>query len=167
MYVFIGIETPSAGSAEGIRRSSRICASDNLEQIRVIQESGLWVLGGFIVGFDSDDETIFERQREFIERTAIAWAMAGVLQAPPTTALYDRMKKEGRLIERQPGHFEFQRAEFPHHAAAAGAAGRVEQVADCSVRAGGVFQARVPLSGGVAPERGSGLPASRCPTTCA
>jgi len=57
------------------------------------------VLGGFIVGFDSDDENIFSRQREFIEKTAIAWAMAGVLQAPPTTALYDRMKKEGRLIE--------------------------------------------------------------------
>src|SRR6202035_623215 len=72
---------------------------NNLEQIRVIQEAGLWVLGGFIVGFDSDDESIFERQREFIEKTAITWAMAGVLQAPPTTALYDRMKKEGRLIE--------------------------------------------------------------------
>jgi len=53
----------------------------------------------FIVGFDSDDETIFDRQLEFIDRTAIAWAMAGVLQAPPTTALYDRMKTEGRPIE--------------------------------------------------------------------
>jgi hypothetical protein len=59
----------------------------------------LWVLAGFIVGFDSDDETIFERQREFIEKASITWAMAGVLQAPPTTALFDRMKKEGRLIE--------------------------------------------------------------------
>ena len=57
------------------------------------------MLAGFIVGFDSDDETIFDRQLEFINRTAIAWAMAGVLQAPPTTALYDRMKREGRLYE--------------------------------------------------------------------
>jgi radical SAM superfamily enzyme YgiQ (UPF0313 family) len=98
MYVFIGIETPSAGALKESKKFQNL-RKDNLQQVRVIQESGLWVLAGFIVGFDSDDETIFERQREFIERTSIAWAMAGVLQAPPTTALYDRMKKEGRLIE--------------------------------------------------------------------
>jgi hypothetical protein len=67
--------------------------------VRIIQEKGLWVLAGFIVGFDSDDETIFARQLEFIELTAIPWAMAGILMAPPTTALFDRMKREGRLIE--------------------------------------------------------------------
>jgi Domain of unknown function (DUF4070) len=67
--------------------------------VRVIRENGLWVLAGFIVGFDSDDEGIFARQLEFINQTGIAWAMAGVLQAPPTTALFDRMKREGRLIE--------------------------------------------------------------------
>src|ERR1700691_4378784 len=98
MYVFIGIETPSA---EGLKESKKFqnLRKDNLQQVRVIQESGLWVLAGFIVGFDSDDATIFERQRQFIELTNITWAMAGVLQAPPTTALYDRMKREGRLHE--------------------------------------------------------------------
>jgi radical SAM superfamily enzyme YgiQ (UPF0313 family) len=97
MYVFLGIETPSA---EGLKESKKFqnLRKDNVQQIRIIQEAGLWVLGGFIVGFDSDDENIFDRQFEFIEKTAITWAMAGVLQAPPTTALYDRMKKEGRLI---------------------------------------------------------------------
>ena len=67
MYVFIGIETPSA---EGLKESKKFqnLRKDNLEQVRIIQESGLWVLAGFIVGFDSDDETIFERQREFIEK---------------------------------------------------------------------------------------------------
>jgi radical SAM superfamily enzyme YgiQ (UPF0313 family) len=98
MYVFIGIETPSAEALKGSKKFQNLRA-DNVQQIRKIQESGLWVLGGFIVGFDSDDETIFERQREFIERTAIAWAMAGVLQAPPTTPLFERMRKEGRLNE--------------------------------------------------------------------
>ncbi len=98
MYVFIGIETPSA---EGLKESHKFqnLRRDNVTQIRAIQEGGLWVLGGFIVGFDSDDEHIFERQLEFISRTAITWAMAGVLQAPPTTALFTRMKQEGRLIE--------------------------------------------------------------------
>jgi len=98
MYVFIGIETPSGPALKESKKFQNL-RHDNAEQIRVIQQAGLWVLGGFIVGFDSDDEGIFERQLEFIDRTAIAWAMAGVLMAPPTTALYDRMKREGRLIE--------------------------------------------------------------------
>jgi radical SAM superfamily enzyme YgiQ (UPF0313 family) len=98
MYVFLGIETPSAEALKGSKKFQNL-RKDNLEQVRIIQQSGLWVLAGFIVGFDSDDETIFERQREFIERTAITWAMAGMLQAPPTTPLFDRMRAEGRLIE--------------------------------------------------------------------
>jgi radical SAM superfamily enzyme YgiQ (UPF0313 family) len=97
MYVFIGIETPSAEALKGSKKFQNL-RKDLLEQVRTIQNGGLWVLAGFIVGFDSDDETIFARQREFIERTAITWAMAGLLQAPPTTALYDRMIAEGRLI---------------------------------------------------------------------
>jgi radical SAM superfamily enzyme YgiQ (UPF0313 family) len=98
MYVFIGIETPSGAALKESKKFQNL-RHDNAAQIRVIQEAGLWVLGGFIVGFDSDDEGIFDRQLEFINRTSIAWAMAGVLQAPPTTALYDRMKREGRLFE--------------------------------------------------------------------
>jgi radical SAM superfamily enzyme YgiQ (UPF0313 family) len=98
MYVFIGIETPSSEALKESRKFQNL-RQDNVKQVRTIQEAGLWVLAGFIVGFDSDDSTIFERQREFIEMTNITWAMAGVLQAPPTTALYDRMKREGRLIE--------------------------------------------------------------------
>src|SRR5579864_1947680 len=98
MYVFLGIESPSAEALSSSKKFQNL-RKDSLEQIRVIQESGLWVLGGFIVGFDSDDETIFDRQREFIEKAGITWAMAGMLQAPPTTPLYDRMKKEGRLFE--------------------------------------------------------------------
>jgi radical SAM superfamily enzyme YgiQ (UPF0313 family) len=98
MYVFIGIETPSA---EALKESHKFqnLRKNNVDQVRIIQEKGLWVLAGFIVGFDSDDETIFARQLEFINKTAIAWAMAGILMAPPTTALFDRMKREGRLIE--------------------------------------------------------------------
>ena len=98
IFVFLGIESPSAEALTGSKKFQNL-RKDNLEQVRIIQERGLWVLAGFIVGFDSDDEAIFGRQREFIERAAIAWAMVGMLQAPPTTPLYDRMKAEGRLIE--------------------------------------------------------------------
>lgn len=98
MYVFLGIETPSSEALEASKKFQNL-RGNTLEQVRTIQQNGLWVLAGFIVGFDSDDPTIFERQREFIDQAAIAWAMTGMLQAPPTTPLFDRMKAEGRLIE--------------------------------------------------------------------
>jgi radical SAM superfamily enzyme YgiQ (UPF0313 family) len=94
--VFLGVETPSADALRGTRKFQNL-RGDLIEQIRTIQRGGLWVVAGFIVGFDSDDETIFDRQFEFIEKTAVSWAMAGMLQAPPTTPLYERMKREGRL----------------------------------------------------------------------
>ncbi len=97
-YVFVGIESPSKDSLSEARKFQNL-RRDPLDCIRTIQRAGLWVTGGFIIGFDSDSETIFEDQREFIEEAAIPWAMAGFLQAPPTTPLYERMRKEGRLLE--------------------------------------------------------------------
>lgn len=95
--VFIGIESPSAESLKEVKKFQNL-RRDPLECIRFIQEHGLWVMGGFIVGFDSDPPDIFDRQIDFIERAAIPWAMAGILQAPPTTPLYARLKKAGRLV---------------------------------------------------------------------
>ena len=96
--VFIGIETPSAASLKETRKFQNL-RRDLLDSIHFIQQHGLWVMGGFIVGFDNDEADIFDRQIEFIERAAIPWAMTGALQAPPTTPLYERMKTEGRLIQ--------------------------------------------------------------------
>ena len=111
IFVFLGIESPSPEALSGSKKFQNL-RKDTLEQVRVIQDRGLWVLAGFIVGFDSDDEAIFARQREFIERAAIAWAMVGMLQAPPTTPLYDRMKAEGRLVEERPGTTNFSAPNF-------------------------------------------------------
>jgi len=96
-YVFIGIESPSPKSLTEAKKYQNL-RRDPLESVRFIQSEGLWVTAGFIIGFDSDTEDIFEQQTEFIERAAIPWAMAGFLQAPPTTPLFDRMMKEGRLV---------------------------------------------------------------------
>jgi radical SAM superfamily enzyme YgiQ (UPF0313 family) len=96
-FVFIGIESPSPKSLKEARKFQNL-RRDPLESVHFIQSQGLWVTAGFIIGFDSDTEEIFEQQRDFIERAAIPWAMAGFLIAPPTTPLYDRMLKEGRLL---------------------------------------------------------------------
>jgi radical SAM superfamily enzyme YgiQ (UPF0313 family) len=96
-FVFVGIESPSKESLKEAKKFQNL-RRDPLESIRFIQSKGLWVSGGFILGFDSDTEDIFERQKDFIECAAIPWAMAGFLQAPPTTPLYARMLKQGRLL---------------------------------------------------------------------
>jgi radical SAM superfamily enzyme YgiQ (UPF0313 family) len=95
--VFIGIETPDDESlAECNKKQNR--NRDLVECVKRIQRAGLQVTGGFIVGFDSDTSSIFQRQIDFIQKSGIATAMVGLLQAPPGTRLYERMRKEGRLI---------------------------------------------------------------------
>jgi radical SAM superfamily enzyme YgiQ (UPF0313 family) len=95
--VFIGIETPNEESlTECNKQQNR--NRDLLENVKVMQRAGLQVQGGFIVGFDSDTPSIFQRQIEFIQKSGIVTAMVGMLNAPPGTRLYERMRKEGRLI---------------------------------------------------------------------
>jgi radical SAM superfamily enzyme YgiQ (UPF0313 family) len=94
--VFIGIETPEeAGLAECNKRQNE--NRDLVASVKRIQNSGLQVQGGFIVGFDSDTSSIFQRQIDFIQKSGIVTAMVGLLQAPVGTKLYQRMKQEGRL----------------------------------------------------------------------
>lgn len=96
--VFIGIETPneeSLAECNKLQNKNR----DLLESVKRIQRAGLQVTGGFIVGFDSDAPSIFQRQIEFIQNSGIVTAMVGLLNAPPGTRLYKRMREEGRLTE--------------------------------------------------------------------
>jgi hypothetical protein len=69
-----------------------------LSKVHKVQSYGLEVMAGFIVGFDSDTEDIFQRQIEFITQARIVFAMVGPLNAMPNTQLWDRLKKEGRLL---------------------------------------------------------------------
>ncbi len=60
-YVFIGIESPSPESLTEAKKFQNL-RRDPLESVRFIQSQGLWVTAGFIIGFDSDTEDIFEQQ---------------------------------------------------------------------------------------------------------
>jgi radical SAM superfamily enzyme YgiQ (UPF0313 family) len=93
---FIGIETPveeSLQSCHKVQNENR----DLLENVKQIQKAGLQVSGGFIVGFDSDTETVFQRQIDFIQKSGIVSAMVGLLNAPKNTQLYRQMEMEKRL----------------------------------------------------------------------
>ena len=95
--VFIGIETPDEGGlAECNKKQNK--NRDLIESVKRIQRAGLQVQGGFIVGFDSDTQSIFQRQIDFIQQSGIVTAMVGLLQAPVGTRLYERLKQEGRLL---------------------------------------------------------------------
>ncbi len=100
--VFVGIETPSEESlAECSKVQNR--GRDLVDAVKRLQRAGLQVQGGFIVGFDADTSSIFQQQIDFIQRSGIVTAMVGILQAPPGTGLYERMKKEGRLVSQLSG----------------------------------------------------------------
>jgi radical SAM superfamily enzyme YgiQ (UPF0313 family) len=94
--VFIGIETPDEKSlteCKKVQNKNR----DLISSIKKIQQYGLEVQGGFIVGFDSDNASIFNRMISFIQESGIVTAMVGLLNAPKGTSLYQRLQSEGRL----------------------------------------------------------------------
>jgi radical SAM superfamily enzyme YgiQ (UPF0313 family) len=101
--VFIGIETPHE---EGLAESGKVQNKnrDLLASVKCIQQGGLQVHGGFIVGFDSDPESIFERQIRFIQESGIVTAMVGILTAMRGTKLFRRLEGEGRLLKDSAGN---------------------------------------------------------------
>jgi radical SAM superfamily enzyme YgiQ (UPF0313 family) len=96
--VFVGIETPneeSLAECNKVQNKNR----DLVACVKKIQTCGLQVQGGFIVGFDNDPISIFERLSAFIQESGIVTAMVGLLNAPRGTRLYKRLVKEGRLLK--------------------------------------------------------------------
>lgn len=100
--VFIGIETPRTDSLKETRKFQNVRGDSLSVKLARIQNAGIDVNAGFIVGFDSDDRAIFDDQFRFIQENGIALAMVGMLQAIPKTPLYDRLKRENRLVEEDP-----------------------------------------------------------------
>jgi radical SAM superfamily enzyme YgiQ (UPF0313 family) len=95
--VFIGIETPNEESLVECTKSQNQ-KRDLVASVKKLQEFGLEVQGGFIVGFDNDPESIFQTQIDFIQKSGVVTAMVGLLNAPTGTRLYKRLKGEGRLL---------------------------------------------------------------------
>jgi radical SAM superfamily enzyme YgiQ (UPF0313 family) len=95
---FIGIESPDEASLREAKKYQNVRAGGTLvEKVRRIQQAGMEVWCGMIMGFDHDDEGIFDRQIEFIQQARIAMSMSGMLSAIPKTPLHARLAAEGRL----------------------------------------------------------------------
>ena len=94
--VFIGIESPDEEALRETKKYQNV-RGGIVERVKKVQDAGMEVYAGMIVGFDSDDETVFERQYAFLQQARIVGAMAGMLSAIPKTPLYARLEAEGRL----------------------------------------------------------------------
>jgi len=100
---FIGIETPAEKSLLDCNKNQNR-NRDLLQSVKKIQNAGLQVSGGFIVGFDSDTSTVFQQQIDFIQQSGIVSAMVGLLNAPRNTKLYNRLQAENRLTTETTGN---------------------------------------------------------------
>jgi len=94
--VFIGIESPNEASLIECNKNQNR-NRDLISSVKKIQEYGLEVQGGFIVGFDNDHPKIFEELTKFIQQSGIVTAMVGLLNAPKGTRLHKRLLNEGRM----------------------------------------------------------------------
>jgi radical SAM superfamily enzyme YgiQ (UPF0313 family) len=104
--VFIGVETPNEEALRETKKLQNLRKGGTmLDKIHAVQQTGMEVWCGMILGFDSDDATIFDAQRVFIKDARIVNAMIGMLAAIPKTPLYARLAKEGRLDHDDPPAF--------------------------------------------------------------
>jgi radical SAM superfamily enzyme YgiQ (UPF0313 family) len=100
--VFIGIETPDEGNLAECNKKQNL-NRDLVADVHRIQRAGMQVQGGFIVGFDNDNLSTFQRLIDFIQHSGIVTAMVGILQAPLGTELYAKLKKAGRIVSNMSG----------------------------------------------------------------
>jgi radical SAM superfamily enzyme YgiQ (UPF0313 family) len=95
--VFVGIESPNDESLKECNKTQNR-NRDMILSVKKIQETGLEVQGGFIVGFDNDPPAIFDKLTNFIQESNIVTAMVGLLNAPKGTKLQKRLLSEGRML---------------------------------------------------------------------
>lgn len=105
--IFIGIESPRKSSLAEMHKIQNLHTTDLIEAIRTVQSYGLQVSAGMIVGSDHDDPDIFEEQYRFLQEAGITYVQLSVLEATPKTPLWDRMKRDGRLVEYEDGFSTF------------------------------------------------------------
>ena len=100
--VFLGIETPCIESLQECGKTQNV-NTNLVDAVRKIHGHGIQVMGGFIVGFDSDKDSIFDTQIRFIQKIGVVTAMVGLLNVLPQTRLWHRLRAEGRLLGESTG----------------------------------------------------------------
>ena len=96
--IFVGIETPEADALKAMRKNQNV-AVPMMESIKTLNDYGLEVTSGIILGLDTDSDDTEARLKDFIEVSHIPMLTINLLQALPKTPLWDRLKVAGRLSD--------------------------------------------------------------------
>lgn len=100
--IFVGLESPNDSSLAECNKKQNI-GRNLIEAIKKIQQFGMQVQAGFILGFDNDKPNVFDKLINLIQDSGIVTAMVGLLNAPPGTKLYHRLMNENRLADSATG----------------------------------------------------------------
>lgn len=95
-HIFIGIETADVDALKASSKNQNL-KRDQFSNIHKLHKAGFMISAGFIVGFDTDTVSTFQRQIDFIQESGIPLPIVNILKAPPGTELFARIKREGRL----------------------------------------------------------------------
>jgi radical SAM superfamily enzyme YgiQ (UPF0313 family) len=97
--LLIGFESISQDTLNSTRKGFH-AAAGYADVVKKLHDHGIGIQGCFVFGFDTDDESVFERTVEFVDRTRIDLPRYAVLTPFPNTGLYRRLEAEGRLLHR-------------------------------------------------------------------
>jgi radical SAM superfamily enzyme YgiQ (UPF0313 family) len=117
--VFCGIETPEEDALRSMRKQQNLSAPI-LDAVRTLNDHGLEVVSGIIVGLDTDTERTYERIVEFVEASQIPLLTINILYALPQTPLWRRLEAAGRIVEDADGRESNVRFLLPHDTVVAG-----------------------------------------------
>jgi hopanoid C-2 methylase len=98
--LFVGIETPEADALKAMRKEQNV-SLPMLDSIKTLNDYGLEVTSGIILGLDTDSDDTERRLMDFIELSKIPMLTINLLQALPKTPLWDRLARDERLNEDQ------------------------------------------------------------------
>jgi radical SAM superfamily enzyme YgiQ (UPF0313 family) len=98
--IFFGIESPEPDTLAVMSKRQNL-QDPMVESIRAVQEHGIEVIFGMILGLDGNDEDSGRRMAEFVRQTNPVVVYFNLLAALPKTPLWERLEREGRLLERE------------------------------------------------------------------
>jgi radical SAM superfamily enzyme YgiQ (UPF0313 family) len=96
--VFCGVETPEPEALKSIAKTHNMMVP-LYQAIDTLNAYGMEVVSGIIMGLDSDTPESGDAMLEFVRRSQIPVLTINLLQALPRTRLWDRLAREGRLVD--------------------------------------------------------------------
>ncbi len=104
-YLFVGMESLSAAALAQVNKGFNV-AEKFRQLVSRLHDAGIGVIGAFMFGFDTDDESVFERTAQFVDKARIDIPQYSILTPLPATRLRAQMEREGRIIDNRWEHYD-------------------------------------------------------------